>query len=71
MAIKFLSAYARSLDFEVVDEATATPVYLKAVKGAEPLTDPEQKLLEDYLFQRDLRGCRRAATGRAHPYRQR
>ncbi len=50
VAIKFLSAYARSLDFEVVDEATATPVYLKAVKGAEPLTDPEQKLLEDYLF---------------------
>jgi hypothetical protein len=34
----------------VVDEATATPVYLKAVKGAEPLTPGEQKLLEDYLF---------------------
>ena len=50
VAIKFLSAYARALDFEVVDEATATPVYLKAVKGAEPLTDAEQKLLEDYLF---------------------
>jgi len=50
VAVKFLCAYARPLDFEVVDEATATPVYLKAVKGAEPLTPGEQKLLEDYLF---------------------
>ena len=50
VAIKFLSAYARTLDFEVVDEATAIPVYLKAAKGTEPLTDAEQKLLEDYLF---------------------
>ena len=50
VAIKFLCAYARSLDFAVVDEAAATPVYLKAVKGAEALTPEEQKLLEDYLF---------------------
>lgn len=50
VAIKFLSAYSRALDFEVVDEATATPVYLKALKGTEPLTVSEQKLLEDYLF---------------------
>ena len=26
------------------------PVYLKAVKGAEPLTPVEHELLEDYLF---------------------
>jgi hypothetical protein len=50
VAIKFLCAYARGLDFEVVDEAVAAPVYLKAIKGAEPLTPAEQKLLEDYLF---------------------
>ena len=50
VAIKFLCAYARALDFDVVDEAAATPVYLKAVKGAEALTPAEQKLLEDYLF---------------------
>ena len=50
VAVKFLCAYARPIDFEVVDEATATPVYLKALKGAEPLTPAEHKLLEDYLF---------------------
>jgi len=50
VAVKFLCAYARPLDIEVIDEATATPVYLKAVKGAEPLTPGEHKLLEDYLF---------------------
>lgn len=49
VAIKFLCAYARPLDFAVVDEAAATPVYARAVKG-EPLTAAEQKLLEDYLF---------------------
>jgi hypothetical protein len=49
VAVKFLSAYARPIDFEVVDEAAATPVYLKALKGEVP--EPgEQKLLEDYLF---------------------
>jgi len=50
VAVKFLSAYARAIDFDVVDEATATPVYLKAAKGAEALTTDEQKMLEDYLF---------------------
>lgn len=50
VAVKFLCAYARSLDFEVVDEAAASSVYLKAVKGAESLTPVEHKLLEDYLF---------------------
>jgi hypothetical protein len=50
VAVKFMCAYARPIDFEVVDEATATPVYLKALKGAEPLSPGEHKLLEDYLF---------------------
>ena len=49
VAIKILCAYARPLDFAVVEESVATPVYARAVKG-EPLTVPEQKLLEDYLF---------------------
>ena len=49
VAIKFLCAYARPLDFAVVEEAAATPVYARAVKG-EPLSGAEQKLLEDYLF---------------------
>jgi predicted TIM-barrel fold metal-dependent hydrolase len=50
VAVKFLCAYARGLDFAVVDEGAAAPVYAKAVKGAEPLSAAEQKLLEDYLF---------------------
>jgi predicted TIM-barrel fold metal-dependent hydrolase len=50
VAVKFMCAYARPLDFAVVEEAAAAPVYAKAVKGAEPLTAAEQKLLEDYLF---------------------
>lgn len=49
VAIKFMCAYARPLDFAVVEEAAATPVYARAVKG-EALTVTEQKLLEDYLF---------------------
>lgn len=50
VAIKFLSAYARPLHFEVVEEATAAPLYARAMKGAEPLTAAEEKALEDYLF---------------------
>jgi len=49
VAVKFLCAYARPLDFAVVEEAAAAPVYARAVKG-EALTTTEQKLLEDYLF---------------------
>jgi hypothetical protein len=49
VAVKFLCAYARALDFAVVEEAAATPVYARAVKG-EALSEVEQKLLEDYLF---------------------
>src|SRR4029079_3762956 len=50
VAVKFLCAYARPLDFAVVEESAAAPVYAKAVKGLEPLSAAEQKLLEDYLF---------------------
>jgi hypothetical protein len=50
VAVKFLCAQARALDFAVVEESVAAPVYAKASKGAEPLTAGEQKLLEDYLF---------------------
>jgi hypothetical protein len=49
VAVKFLCAYARALDFAVVEEAVAAPVYARAIKG-EPLAAAEQKLLEDYLF---------------------
>ena len=50
VAVKFLCAYARALDFEVVEEAAAAPVYLKASKAPGSLSPAEQKLLEDYLF---------------------
>ena len=50
VAVKFLCAYARSLDFQPVEEAVAAPVYLKAVKNPESLSAAEHKLLEDYLF---------------------
>jgi hypothetical protein len=49
VAIKFLCAYARPIDFAVVEEGAASPVYARALKG-EPLAAAEQKLLEDYLF---------------------
>jgi hypothetical protein len=49
VAVKFMCAYARPLDFAVVEEAAASPVYAKALKN-EPLAAAEQKLLEDYLF---------------------
>jgi len=50
VAIKFMSAYARPLDFQVIDEAVAAPVYQKAVRSAQSLSVAEHKVLEDYLF---------------------
>jgi uncharacterized protein len=50
VAVKFLCAYARPLDFQPVEEAAAAPVYLKAVKNPDSLGAAEHKLLEDYLF---------------------
>ena len=49
VAIKFMCAYARTLDFEVVDEVAASAVYARGVRDAS-LADAERKLLEDYLF---------------------
>jgi hypothetical protein len=49
VAIKFLCAYVRPLDFAVVEEAAAAPIYARAMKG-EPLATADEKLLEDYLF---------------------
>jgi predicted TIM-barrel fold metal-dependent hydrolase len=59
VAVKFLSAYARGLDFDPVDEDVAATLYLKGRAGA-ALTAGEQKALEDYLFN-DIA----AAAGRA------
>jgi hypothetical protein len=50
VAVKFLTAYSRPLDFDVVDEASASPVYLKGVANAASLTAAENRLLEDHLF---------------------
>jgi hypothetical protein len=50
VAIKFLCAYARPLDFALVEEAPASLVYAKALKDPASLTEAEHKLLEDYLF---------------------
>jgi len=50
VAVKFLCAYARPLDFELVDEASAAPVYLKGVANPGSLTPAEIKLLADHLF---------------------
>ena len=49
VAVKFMSAYARSLDFEAIDAVTASKVYAKVAKGT-VLQAPERKALEDYLF---------------------
>lgn len=50
VAVKFLCAQARSLDFDVVDEPSAAAVYAKAAANPASLTAAEGKLLEDYLF---------------------
>jgi len=50
VAVKFLCAYARPLDFEVVEEASAAPVYLKGLANPASLSAAETKLLGDYLF---------------------
>jgi uncharacterized protein len=49
VAIKFMVAYARGLDFAVVERDVAAGLYEKAVSGA-ALTAAESKALEDHLF---------------------
>jgi hypothetical protein len=48
-AVKFLSAYRRSLDFRLVSHETAAPIYARGA-ARESLSASEQKELEDYLF---------------------
>lgn len=58
VAVKFLSAYTRSLDFQPVTADVAAAAYSRAASGA--TLDPAQsKSLEDYLFQEI---CARAGT---------
>jgi uncharacterized protein len=49
VAVKFRSAYTRSLDFSLVDRAKAEPLYAKGTAGQALVAD-EQKALEDFLF---------------------
>jgi uncharacterized protein len=49
VAVKFLSAYARGLDFEAVPQAVAAEAFARGAGGAQ-LTPGESKGLEDYLF---------------------
>ncbi len=49
VAVKFLSAYARSLAFEPVERPLAAALYSKAA-GGQALTAAERKTLEDFLF---------------------
>ena len=50
LAVKFLSAYYRSLEFEFVDPEVAASLYARGVSG-QPLDPPQVKGLEDYLFR--------------------
>ncbi len=49
VAVKFLSAYARSLDFQPVDAAVAAGIYSQGF-ARQPLSPAQQKALEDHLF---------------------
>jgi uncharacterized protein len=48
VAVKFMTAYARAIDFNPVATDIAAPLYIKGVSGA--LGAVENKILEDYLF---------------------
>lgn len=50
VALKFVAAYYRSLDFAEVSKAEANAVYLKYNKGGEP-TSAEYKKFQDYVFR--------------------
>ena len=50
VALKFLSAYARGLDFEAVTDEAASSLYAKGLRG-QAFNDVEQKALEDYLLR--------------------
>ena len=50
IAIKFLAAYLRPLNFEKVSKPNAAKIYERYVKGAEP-SSAEYKQLQDFLFR--------------------
>ena len=50
IAVKFEAAYLRSLDFEKVDQQTASGVYSHYVNGGEP-SHAAYKLLQDFVFR--------------------
>lgn len=50
IAIKFVAAYYRSLDFAEVSKSEATAIYTKYSKGGEP-TPAEYKKFQDFVFR--------------------
>lgn len=50
IAIKFVAAYMRPLDFAAVPQAEAAPIYARYSQGGEPPWN-EYKKLEDFLFR--------------------
>ncbi len=50
LAVKFIAAYRRSLDFADVDPAEAQRIYSKYIRGGEP-PKAEYKALQDFLFR--------------------
>ena len=50
VAVKFLAAYARGLDFESTATETADGIYARGVVG-QPTNPSERKMLQDYLFR--------------------
>lgn len=50
VGVKFEAAYLRTLDFADADEAEASRIYAKYVRGGEPPT-AGYKVLQDYLFR--------------------
>ena len=50
VALKFDSAYIRSLNFESVPGGEAIRIYAQYIKGGEP-TQPDYKALQDYIFR--------------------
>jgi uncharacterized protein len=57
VAVKFIAAYRRPLDFEAVTESHAEEIYLRCVAGSEAASD--LKAIQDYLFRLIARECGR------------
>lgn len=50
VALKFEVAYLRPLDFAASDEKRAADAYRRGAASGTPLSDPDYKALQDYLF---------------------